>query len=781
MIRATLSQPQLLPFLPIVYAVWADGELNDIEVEHVQGLIDAQTSLPEDVRVPIHDLLDPAQPPTAVQLVTLLDIIQEHAQGLSEEGVSLAELGTALCGEGGCDLKTSEALSRLEQALGVSGQEVARTILSRPQTACAPATYRDLEPEPSFDPMIMKVALDGPYMETKDAMRELLKQPAFRYHYELDKGDEREVVLEWLKILAREGYGRMAYPDVLHTAPDMGPFMAAFETLAYFDLSLVIKYGVQFGLFGGSIYFLGTKRHHALLEQVADAEMPGCFAMTELGHGSNVRDLKTKAIYDHSTKEWIIHTPDELARKEWIGNAALHAQMATVFAQLEVNGEGHGVHAFLVRIRDEQGNVMPNVSIDDCGHKMGLNGVDNGRIWFDNVRIPADNLLNRFADIDEQGQYTSPIQSSGKRFFTMLGTLVGGRVSIASAALSASKSALTIATRYGAMRRQFGPAGRPETPILDFRTHQRRLMPLLAKSYALSFGVQYLQQRYLGRSEQDEREVEGLAAGLKAYSSWHATHTIQIARECCGGQGYLTVNRLVSLKADTDIFTTFEGDNIVLLQLLAKGLLTQYGQQFQDMDVSKALRLVRSVVSDTTTRLDFITSRRTDASLLRDHKHLAELLDFRDRSLVASAARRFKRRLDEGMDSFMALIEVQDHLISLAQAHIESLLMTQFIEAVETSQDPQTREALSLMCTLYGLERVESDLAWFLENEVIEPSKSKAIRDEVNALCLEVRKQAIGFTDAFAISDEVISAPIARSIIVPSDQSPATLDAPDVN
>lgn len=772
--KQTLTQPELLPFLPIIYAVWADGELTDAEIDGVRTLLGQQDGLEQSTQETIGPWLDPNMPPTAVDLVSMLDVIQSRAAERDvAKGVSLAELGSTLCGDDGCSLKTIDALRKLEKALGVMSCEVAREILDKPPVLDSVEGFRQLEPDARFDVELMKASLDGKIApKTRDGMREFLKQPVFRYHYELPKDEERELVLKWLKILAREGYGAIAYPDVVPGAEDMSDFMASFETLAYFDLSLVIKYGVQFGLFGGSIYFLGTERHHALLEDTASVELPGCFAMTELGHGSNVRGLLTTATYDHSTREWVINTPNELARKEWIGNAAAHAQMATVFAQLIVDGEEHGVHAFLVPIRDKMGNVLPGVSIDDCHHKMGLNGVDNGRLWFDNVRIPADNLLNRFADVDEEGKYHSPITSRGKRFFTMLGTLVGGRVSIAAAALSASKSALTIAIRYGAMRRQFGPSGEAETPILNYRTHQLRLMPLLARAYALNYGVHYLQARFLNRSEEDEREVEGLAAGLKAYSTWNATETIQIARECCGGQGYLTANRFASLKADSDIFTTFEGDNIVLLQLLAKGLLTEYGQQFQDLDFSKAFRLLRSVISTTTSQLDPVNTRRTDPDYLRDPNYVCGLMENRKKSLVASAARRFKKRLDNGVDSFDALLDVQDHLIAAANAEVELVLMTQFVKAIEEAQDDGVRQYLSTMCSLFGLYQVQQDLAWFLENAFIEPSQSKAIRNEINALCSEVRDQAIAYTDAFAIPDEVIGAPIAQSTIVLSDESP---------
>ena len=182
--------------------------------------------------------------------------------------------------------------------------------------------------------------------------------------------------------------------------------------------------------------------------------------MSELEHGSNVRDLRTEARFDAATGEFVVHTPDEGARKEWIGNAAVDARMATVFAQLYTGDTCHGVHALLVPLRDAGGRLLPGVRIADAGEKMGLNGVDNGSIWFDHVRVPREQLLNRHGDVASDGTYSSPIASPDARFFTMLGTLVGGRISVARFALSAAKSGQAIAVRYAARRRQFGPRRR---------------------------------------------------------------------------------------------------------------------------------------------------------------------------------------------------------------------------------------------------------------------------------------------------------------------------------
>ncbi|HTE60561.1 MAG TPA: acyl-CoA dehydrogenase family protein, partial [Solirubrobacteraceae bacterium] len=437
----------------------------------------------------------------------------------------------------------------------------------------------------------LRTLLDGPDAEIRNTVREWLSRPGNAAVVDLPREEYRAQVLAWAKELADQGGTAIGYPVEYGGEGEVGRSIAAFETLAFGDLSLLVKCGVQFGLFGGAVLHLGTAKHHErYLNAIAKLELPGCFAMTETGHGSNVQALGTTATYDHDAGEFVIHTPDASARKDYIGNAARDGRMAAVFAQLIVGGEERGVHALLVPIRDDDERVLPGVAIEDCGPKLGLDGVDNGRIAFDHVRVPRDALLDRYAQVRDDGSYFSPIENPTKRFFVMLGTLIQGRVSICGASIAASKVGLDLAVRHALTRRQFGPPGGDEVLLMDYRTHQRRLLPALATTYGLHFAQERLVARLHEVFTADDvpdrkrRELETMAAGLKAVASWHATDTIQGCREACGGAGYLRVNRFAALKADTDVFTTFEGDNTVLLQLAAKNLLTDYRDQFGELD-----------------------------------------------------------------------------------------------------------------------------------------------------------------------------------------------------
>jgi acyl-CoA oxidase len=626
------------------------------------------------------------------------------------------------------------------------------TIPEREPRAPAP-----LRPTPAVDVAGLQALLDGPERPIRDRVRLLLSNPRFGYTAPVDDASYRATVLDWVRTLAREGLGALAVPIEFGGVGDPRAFLAAFETLAFHDLSLTIKFGVQFGLFQNSVLLLGTRWHHQhFLAQIARGELLGGFAMSELGHGSNVRDLETTATYDPATHEFVIDTPTGSAHKEWIGNAALHGRMMTVFAQLITGGVGHGVHAFLVPIRHPQGPPCDGVRIADTGHKEGLNGVDNGRIWFDHVRIPREHLLNRFGDVAPDGTYSSPIEHPAKRFFTMIGTLVGGRITIGLSALSAVKSALTIAIRYGNRRRQFGEPGQPETLLLDYRTHQRRLLPALATSIVLDIALSRMVDRYSAMEAGDTRIVEGLAAGLKAYTTWFAQQAITDARECCGGQGYLAVNRIAVLRRDIDVWTTFEGDNTVLMQLLAKGLLTGYKQEFAEVGV---IRHFARRASASLRAHNPITTRRDDEDHVRDPVAQLALLRYREDRLLAAAARRLRAR-SRSEDATHAMIDVQDHLMHLATAHVERESFEAIEEEIAQASE-SLRPLLALLRDTFWAGCIERDLGWYMMSGAVETPKAKAIRYLVNKCIQELRPVAEEITTAFAIPDSVLAAPIA--------------------
>jgi acyl-CoA oxidase len=590
-------------------------------------------------------------------------------------------------------------------------------------------------------------------------------------------------VLEWAKTLAETNGPSLLFPTEFGGLGRVGAAITAFETLGHSDLSLLVTCGVQFGLFGGAVHHLGTRKHHErYLADIASLKLPGCFAMTETGHGSNVQQVETTATYDPEADGFVLESPTPGSTKDYIGGAARNGRLAAVFCQLVVAGEKVGVHALLVAIRGEDGSVAEGVEISDCGEKLGLNGVDNGRLRFNGVRVGRDALLDRYAEVTPEGEYRSRIENPDRRFFTMLGTLVQGRVSVGGAAISATKSALTIAVRHGDRRRQFGPPDSDEeAPLLDFRVHQRRLLPPLARVYALHFaqeGVVAELDRIFGalgeedeQVEEDRRTLETRAAGLKALATWHATETIQTCREACGGAGYLAENRLAALKADTDVFTTFEGDNTILLQLVAKSLLTGYRDWFGDLNPMQTASAVASqvwqtVVEKTAAREliqrltdDLVPSRERDEDLTDRDYHLG-LFRWREDHMLSGCARRLKRGIDSGVEPFDVFNDAQDHVLATARAHVEREILESFSAAIERCEDPALRQVLDKLCDLYALAEMERDRAWFQEHGRISSTRAKMVIRAVNSLCTELRPHALELVDAFGIPDRVLAAPI---------------------
>ncbi len=352
---------------------------------------------------------------------------------------------------------------------------------------------------PAIDVPLVNDLLLGTWADIRRQAREMLKDSAFWRQDGLGMDEHRERVLSQLHLLVENKAVHRAFPKSLGGEEDNGGNISGFEELVVADPSLQIKSGVQWGLFGSAVLQLGTTEHHEKwLPGIMDLSIPGAFAMTEIGHGSDVAAVGTTATYDPETEEFVIHTPFRGATKEYLGNAGLHGVAATVFAQLITNGVNHGVHCFYVPLRGDDGVDLPGIGREDDGLKGGLNGIDNGRLSFDHVRIPRTNLLNKYGDVAADGTYTSAIDSPGRRFFTMLGTLVQGRVSLDGAASWASALGLHIAITYATQRRQFDGVDGHEVVLMDYGKHQRRLLPRLATTYAQIFAHDEFLQKFDG-------------------------------------------------------------------------------------------------------------------------------------------------------------------------------------------------------------------------------------------------------------------------------------------
>lgn len=758
-----LNDPKLSILVPIIYLVWQDDTLTKKEVNALTDFINNQGWITKAEKDFLKSKINFNSPPGRSELFHWKEMINKvmeknsKPKNLTELGLLIANAERPVFNDE--DIKKFAAsFAKLESDLGIMSREVIAGFCETKDTITT--KYHTVE---SFNVQRMTDFLDGSQADIINKIKKLISSPEFALNSSTDIGVYREQVLEWGKLLAKEGFGSYAYPKAYGGKDDIEAYFSIMETLSYHDLSLVIKFGVQFGLWGISVMSLGTEKHHKkYLQDIGTLELPGGFAMTETHHGSNVKGIETTATYNHKDRTFTIHTPNKYARKEYIGNAAVHGEKVTVFAKLIIDDKDYGVNAFVVSIRDKNKNVLPGVTIEDCGHKMGLNGVDNGIIYFDNVVIPYEEMLDRFASVNEKGEFESLIPSDNRRFFTMLGTLVGGRIGIPRSALAAAKTGLAIAIKYGDKRRQFGPDGGKEVPILNYRIHQQRLMPYLANAYAFHFGLQHLTKRFMNRTEDQMQEIEALAAGMKSYSSWNTRNTLQECREACGGKGYISENRIDDLKNDTEIYTTFEGDNTVLMQLTAKNRLGEYRKQFGEINVSTIFNYVLDQAKTSITEKNPFATRNTDEQHLKDKQFHLHAFQYREKELLASGARRFKKLIDDGLAPFDAANVMHPHMLQIAFSYLDRILLEQFQEQLNTVNDSGLNEALTKLYNLFTLNKIQENKAWYLEQGYMESSKTKAIRKLANQLCWEIRQDAVPLVDAFNIPESCL-APIVTN------------------
>lgn len=524
--------------------------------------------------------------------------------------------------------------------------------------------------------------------------------------------------------------------------------------------STTTKLTVQFNLFGGTLLKLGTSHHHKMLDDIDRFKKVGCFALTELAYGNNAVEMETTAHYDKEKREFVINTPNPKAQKYWITNGAVHAHYAIVFARLIHNGVDEGLHGFLVNIRDENDlSVKEGCQVWDMGYKIGLNGVDNAALWFNNVRIPRENLLNATSNMDENGNFTSKIEDNSsrkrKRFIVLADQLLSGRVCIAAMTMGAIKLTLDQTVRYAASRLCVGPTGKSDTPILKYQLQTRALMPLVAQTYALNFALNYIEDRFASQTDADHAEVVRLCCIIKPLVTWHGENTSSVCRERCGGQGYLAANRFQEAIAGSHAGITAEGDNRVIQQKVSKELIEL--ADFEAVGKHMALRkqpLEKQHAANHIQGVDYSKST-----------FFLSLFKARENWILNELASRLFIAKQKGKHIFETwMLEESDMVQALATAYGENIALTQFELAIQNAK-PELRETLKKLFSLYALDRIVNDGVFFLQNGFLNGKQSDGMIKEIQMLCNDLGKDALELTGGFGIPDHLHFAPIANDWI----------------
>ena len=604
---------------------------------------------------------------------------------------------------------------------------------------------------------------------------EIERDPSFRLDaiYDWTKEEWREKTMEKFK----------SFVHHLSNEP-LDIFRLRMELVSLVDPGFWTRLGVHYGLFFGTLQGQATPAQFSYWAQKGAMSlngMVGCFAMTEMGHGSNVSGLETTAEFDAAADQFVINTPSLTATKWWIGGAAHSATHAAVFARLIVNGKDYGVKPFIVPLRDPADySLKPGVAIGDIGMKMGRNGIDNGWIQFTNVRIPRTYMLMKYTKVTREGVVKEPPLNQ-----LAYGALIQGRVAMVTDSANVAKKALTIAIRYGAVRRQFAsssgepkesssnPQARPlETQLLDYTIHQHRLIPLLAQAYAMHFtGVEMgklydslmekLNKLRPGDKDTDVvidtlKETHATSAGLKAFCTWNCLNTIEQCRQTLGGHGYSSYTGLAQMYNDFAVQCSWEGDNTILTLQAGRYLVNCYSQ-------AKSGKTMPSGVAYLGKLPNILTSKclaKNVKDLLR-LEVIGEAYDMVSANLVKKLGEDFEACLKRGLDTDAAFEETAIARLFTAKNHTFGYLFHKFREGIQSAPS-SIRPILEKLCALYGLYNIQENAGNFLQYGYFSASQMDMVKHNVLDLCREIRKDAIPLVDAFNLPDFLLNSPFGR-------------------
>lgn len=518
----------------------------------------------------------------------------------------------------------------------------------------------------------------------------------------------------------------------------------------------------------------------------------GCYMQTELAHGSNLSALRTTATLDMDTDEWVINTPEPSAGKVWIGGSGLTATYGVVMANLIIKGKSYGMHPFLVHLRSlKDHTLLPGRRIMEMGCKLGAPAMDNGYTCFDSVRIPRDNLLQRFQTVSKEGVYEK--RNAAAQVMTR-GTMTLVRVGLCEIAAHHLARGATIAIRYAVVRRQGTSSTKSdqlEPKILDYASVQTRVLTALASAYAITFVSQHLRGMYNEMIAEIEQKgnsallpiVHGYSSVLKAVCTNESLAGIERCRRSMGGHGFSQASGFDFERNQPNAGLIYEGENSMLLAGPSSNFLIKQLNETRKRNgkASRPELAYLELIANTSSAGSDISKRAQgiSASQIEQPAALLDLLGYRAALLV--------ERLDKHRSSPQNADGVFKHIdtnlaVRASTAHGAYLLGFAFHQVVQRLQidsssatqkrfgvavDQSYVTALDNLLRFYLLQNCilsQETLSDFLELNLLTGSQLQNLRESAARLLSgPIRRDAIGLVESFDMDDWYLCSPLGSS------------------
>ncbi|XP_037948742.1 probable peroxisomal acyl-coenzyme A oxidase 1 [Teleopsis dalmanni] len=481
-------------------------------------------------------------------------------------------------------------------------------------------------------------------------------------------------------------------------------------------------------------------------------EIIGTYAQTELGHGTNLKGLETRADYDRKTDEFILNTPTLSSYKWWPGGLGHTSNYCIVVAQLYIDNESKGIQMFLLQVRDEKTHMpLAGIDIGDIGKKIGFNGVNNGFLGLKNVRIPRTNMLMKNSKVLSDGTFIQSPKSQ-LAYFPMV--YVRCMVVLSCGYNLALVS--TIATRYSAVRRQ-SPINpdEPEPQILDHVTQQHKLIPEIATAIAYYLSglklYKYFQDTTVAIQNNDfsrMEELHALACTLKASSSYDATAGIERLRLACGGHGYLTSANMGNVYSRISAACTYEGENTVLYLQVGKILMKKWA----DVLAEKQLMPTMSYLNDWKNSKTFNWNGSWDCMI--------KALQFVTTKKTEVTFSNYMRRLKMGQTQPSALNNTGIELIQAAELHscvfVASNFFTEVTGEALAKQSNELRAVLHNLLELFLLKTILQHMNIILQFINLTDADVTDLQNRLEEVLKRLRTDAVAICDSFDFHDSVL-------------------------